>query len=457
MKERARVVHSLVLVTLLLSLGALVPGPVLAKLQGWTQVGLRGQALSSVAASPQYDLDRTLFAGGDGQVWRSSDGGRTWTPHAVAEGTVVDLAVSPAFESDETVFAAVDSSGLYRSTDGGDTWDQVFAHEMVTAVVLSPAFARDGTAYLGAARVPSAGVHRSTDGGDSWRPASAGMPNVFVYSLAISPGYETDRTLLAGTNAWVCQTTNSGDQWQWVLGGVPRGAFAALALPPNFPQQPLAFAAEAALVFRGSSGSGWQGVRATAQPVTALAVSPAFAADRRVFAGTAGGGLLVSTDGGAAWAPANTGLGNLDVRDLAVVSQPALMLFAATADGLWRTTLDSAPWLAVAPPALGFLAETGSDEAMVRRLTVGGTAGLDWTAAVTPPADWLSLEPLAGTIPGTLTVTANARGLVTGTYTTSLVIDAGLTAVDSPWTLPVRLAVGPLAPGYLPLVPRDEN
>jgi hypothetical protein len=283
------------------------------------------------------------------------------------------------------------------------------------------------------------------------------MPNDFVYSLAISPGYENDRTLYAGTNAWVCQSTTGGAQWQWVLGGVPRGAFAALALPPNFPQQSLAFAAEPALVFRGSPDAGWQGVRAAAQPIETLAVSPAFAADRRVFAGTAGGGLLVSTDGGAAWAPANTGLGNSDVRDLAVISQPALTLFAATADGLWRTTLDSAPWLAVAPPALGFLAETGSDEAMVRRLTVGGTAGLDWTAAITPPADWLSLEPLAGDIPGTLTVTANARGLLTGTYTTSLVIDAGPAAVDSPWILPVRLTVGPLAPGYLPLVPRDEN
>jgi hypothetical protein len=62
-----------------------------------------------------------------------------------------------------------------------------------------------------------------------------------------------------------------------------------------------------------------------------------------LYAGTAGGGVFKSSDGGANWSWFNDGLANLDVRVLAVAPGSRHTLYAGTAGGVFRIIDDAMP------------------------------------------------------------------------------------------------------------------
>ena len=80
-------------------------------------------------------------------------------------------------------------------------------------------------------------------------------------------------------------------------------------------------------------------------PVTVVALSPAYASDRTVFAGAEEGGVFKSTDGGASGAAMNAGLARLDVRDLALSPAYATdrTIFAAAGQGCSSQPTAAAP------------------------------------------------------------------------------------------------------------------
>jgi photosystem II stability/assembly factor-like uncharacterized protein len=84
-------------------------------------------------------------------------------------------------------------------------------------------------------------------------------------------------------------------------------------------------------------------------PVSALSISPAYAADHTVFAGSPEGGVFKSTNGGASWAPANQGLTGLSsLRVNALVVSPGFVadhtLFAGIGNRLAKSTDGAASW-----------------------------------------------------------------------------------------------------------------
>jgi photosystem II stability/assembly factor-like uncharacterized protein len=75
-------------------------------------------------------------------------------------------------------------------------------------------------------------------------------------------------------------------------------------------------------------------------PVSTLA----FGVDGWLFAGTTGGGVFRSPDGGSTWAQASRGLAMRDVECLAVDSGPGLLLAGTTGGGVFRSKDDAATW-----------------------------------------------------------------------------------------------------------------
>ncbi|MHB1389821.1 MAG: WD40/YVTN/BNR-like repeat-containing protein [Thermoleophilia bacterium] len=333
--------------------------------------------VSSLALSPNFAADHTLFAGTDGGAFKSTDAGANWS--AVNTGLtstyVISLALSPNFASDHTLFAGTAGGGVFKSTDAGASWSAVNsglpASTSVGSLALSPNFAADHTLFAGTGYGGS--VFKSTDAGASWSAANTGLTATDVSSLALSPNFAADHTLFAGTDGGVFKSTDAGASWSAVNTGLPITWVKALALSPNFATDHTLFAGENSVgtaggVFKSTDGgASWSAVNSglpASKYVWSLALSPNFATDHTLFAGTGnpggtGGGtpfgsVFKSTDAGASWSAVNSGLPVADVEALAVSPNFATdhTLFAGThgyrdASGVYESTDAGLSWRAV--------------------------------------------------------------------------------------------------------------
>ena len=97
--------------------------------------------------------------------------------------------------------------------------------------------------------------------------------------------------------------------------------------------------------------------------VVALVIDPVVPAI--AFAGTTGAGVLKTTDGGASWATANTGLPTNNVLALAIDPATPSTLYAGTDVGIFKSIDDGANW-AAANGGLG-----GAPQIVVNALAIG--------------------------------------------------------------------------------------
>ena len=108
--------------------------------------------------------------------------------------------------------------------------------------------------------------------------------------------------------------------------------------------------------------------------------------------------------------------------------------------------------LAVSPTALLFLAEVDGSPPPAQMLTVEEDCEpFTWSAA--EDADWLTVQPGEGVVQ----VTANPSGLITGTYQTTITVQAETGVLGSPAQVPVTLhLVDEIHRMHLPLVVRGR-
>jgi hypothetical protein len=85
----------------------------------------------------------TLLAGTGGGVFRSTDGGLTWS---AATTQPTNLGIYSLTASGTTLFAGTLGDGVFRSTDGGLTWAALGDGPMTNAVVLE--LTTNGTTLL---------------------------------------------------------------------------------------------------------------------------------------------------------------------------------------------------------------------------------------------------------------------------------------------------------------------
>jgi len=211
-------------------------------------------------------------------------------------------AVSALAGSADTTLYAARASGLYRSVDGGSTWQNTFAtldQPDLTAVAVA---AVGHTVFAGV----KGAVLRSDDAGDTWHIAGLVAPPPLVVALALSPDFEHDHTVLAGTaEDGVFVSTDRGETWvPWNFGLLDLNVY-TLACSPNFAQDHTVFVGTESGIFRSSnSGRGWRELPFPMEAAPVLALHST--ASGTLYAGTEDHGLYVADDEGATWRPIPT-------------------------------------------------------------------------------------------------------------------------------------------------------
>ena len=189
-------------------------------------------------------LHRPDLSVGDG-IYKSTDAGKTWEHLGLRDGEQIPaLAVDP--RDPNKLFAAVlghpyganEERGIYRSTDGGATWTKVLYKDASTGgadVEIDPGnpsviYAslweetlgpwEDGNTYDGT----GGGLFKSTDGGDTWKQLTKGLPeNVVHIQVAIAASnpsrlYATLATTQessygSGAGLGVYRSDDAGENW----------------------------------------------------------------------------------------------------------------------------------------------------------------------------------------------------------------------------------------------------
>lgn len=190
----------------------------------------------------------TFRSGGEGPdapsgsgLYRTADGGRSWTALAAATHPGlppppwgrVEVAIAPS--DGKVVYALIEgrNSGLYRSSDGGATWE---ARDKSQGMVWRPFyFARLVVDPRNAERVFKAagGLIVSDDGGRSFSYAGGGGHGDW-HDLWIDP--DNTRRIFGGDDGGLWSSLDGGSRW-WKLDNLPIAQFYHVAVDDKDPYQ----------------------------------------------------------------------------------------------------------------------------------------------------------------------------------------------------------------------------
>src|SRR5262245_15490023 len=152
-----------------------------------------------------------------GNVFKSTDAGESW--HALSGVVGVNsLAVDPVTSS--TVYAGTDH-GLFKSGDGGKTWSAAnngLTNGLISKVAID---ATTSTLYAAASYAANEGIFKSTNGADSWESINTGLSrDSYITALTVDPiasstiyvSYSVPTGVGASVGG-VIKSINGGESW----------------------------------------------------------------------------------------------------------------------------------------------------------------------------------------------------------------------------------------------------
>ena len=197
------------------------------------------------------------------------------------------------------------------------------------------------------------GFFRSTDSGANYTLRRTGMNDSFVYAIAVNP--TTPTIIYAGTGGGVYKTTDGSASWTQASGAsAPRGTIRAVLIDRNTTSTVYAGGGQG--VFKSTdSGNTWAAINnglavaaagglTFAPSVNALA-SPV-GAPNTIYAATSNG-VFKTTDGGANWGALTLSLTGVAVNSVAIDPANQQIVYAGTTGGVSKSTNGGTIWTTV--------------------------------------------------------------------------------------------------------------
>jgi photosystem II stability/assembly factor-like uncharacterized protein len=192
-------------------------------------------------------------------IQRSDDGGKTWEAvgneftydgvpgeHQWYDGTLRPWKftrvwhLEPSLTDVDTVYAGIEDAALFRSTDGGKTWSELSGlrkHDTgpkwapgAGGMCLHTILQDPKNAKRMFIAISAAGAFRTDDGGVTWRPINKGLRSEYIPDEDAAVGHCVHRIAMHSSRPdvlfmqkhWdVMRSNNAGEQWTEISGNLP--------------------------------------------------------------------------------------------------------------------------------------------------------------------------------------------------------------------------------------------
>ncbi|MFY8012012.1 MAG: VPS10 domain-containing protein, partial [Saprospiraceae bacterium] len=313
---------------------------------------------------PHATDPNVLFAGTNGGLYRTANGGTSWTK-VVASGQFYDIEALSASN-----MVAVTKGGFYRSTDSGATWVLVTTIASTGRIALAVSAANPDfvAALVSNTSNGFKGFYASVDGGLTYTLRSS-TPNLMGWEtngsdsggqawydicIAVSPT-DVNQIIVGGVNTW--KTTNGGTSWSIMTNWYQTSTVPAMHADQHdliFLNSTTIYAANDGGIYRSTNnGLTWTDLT-NGMSISQLYRASAAQTDTRIIAGLQDNGTKLRSTTGT-WSDEIGG----DGMDCAIDPTNASYMYGTLYYGdIQRSTNGGSSWTSITP-------STGTDGAWV--------------------------------------------------------------------------------------------
>jgi photosystem II stability/assembly factor-like uncharacterized protein len=256
-----------------------------------------------------------------GEVFRTSDGGRSWETLPAMHGKSIRALAMYKGNSKVLVAGALD--GVYRSNDGGDSWERLSPANSadiknVESIAVDP---KDpNTVYAGTWHL----AWKTPDGGANWQHINKGMiDDSDVFSVIVD--HDNPAVVFASACSGIYKSETAGNLFSKIQ-GIPFSARRTRVLKQDPTNEKIVYAGTTEGLWKSTDlGKVWKRVSNPEVVVNDVMIDPRDS--KRVLLATDRSGVMASTDGANNWTTSNHGYAHRYVSAILADNKNASTLY----------------------------------------------------------------------------------------------------------------------------------